>query len=262
VTHEVSPDPVILIHGAWQGAWVWDHLVPHLRAANLETHPIDLPGNGCDTTLASDVSLDLYLDFLSRRLRALGRPASLVAHSGGGVVASALAEAQPACVTRIAYVAGMMLPDGLGFADLIATLDDPDVAGVGPHLVWSADGMSSVVPPDVAAAYFFQDCPPETAAAAAARLTPQPEGGRAIRPCLTPDRFGRVPRLYVEASEDRAVAPRCQKSMQTLVPGARVITLPTGHAPHLSAPRELAAALLPFLLGSEVSAVDANRALL
>ena len=41
-------DPVLLIHGAWQGRWVWDRLVPLLQAAGLKTHPVDLPGNGAD----------------------------------------------------------------------------------------------------------------------------------------------------------------------------------------------------------------------
>ena len=42
---------------------------------------------------------------------------------------------------------------------------------------------------------------------ACARLSPQPEGGRAVSPRLTPERFGTVPRLYVEAKNDRSVVP-------------------------------------------------------
>ncbi len=73
-------------------------------------------------------------------------------------------------------------------------------------------------------------------------LTPQPERGRNIRAGLTPERFGTVPRLYVEAEADRSIVLACQRRMQALVPGAEVVTLLTGHAPHLAAPDLLAAA--------------------
>jgi len=179
--------------------------------------------------------------------------ASLVAHSGGGIVASAVAERFPEQVSRIAYIAGMMLPSGMAFADLVAELkrDYPDAGGVGPHLTWSRDRLTSRVPIQVALAYFFHDCPTADAALAAQKLTPQPDRGRAIRAKLTPQRFGRIPRLYVEAEADRAVIPPLQRRMQALVPGADVVTLPTGHAPHLAAPRLLADVLTPFLTGSE-----------
>jgi hypothetical protein len=38
--------------------------------------------------------------------------------------------------------------------------------------------------------------------------------------------------------------------MQALMPGALVATLPSGHAPQLSMPQELAEILLPFLKGA------------
>lgn len=42
------PDPVVPIHGAWAGAWVWQLLTPLLEEAGLEVVTIDLPGNGSD----------------------------------------------------------------------------------------------------------------------------------------------------------------------------------------------------------------------
>ena len=249
-----TPDPAILIHGAWQGAWVWDRLKSLLaNSAGIRSVAVDLPGNGNDDIKPADVSLEGYVAHVGRILERLGRPATLIAHSGGGITASAVAEHFPERVARIVYIAGMMLPSGMAFADLIAELkgDHPDAAGVGPHLIWSRDKLTSRVPLQAALAYFFQDCSAADAAAAAQRLTPQPERGRAIRAHLTSGRFGRVPRLYVEAEADRAVVPACQRRMQELVPGAEVITMPTGHAPHLVAPRLLADMLIPFLTAAE-----------
>jgi pimeloyl-ACP methyl ester carboxylesterase len=244
------PDPAILIHGAWQGAWVWDHLIPLLaRSAGISSLAVDLPGNGTDHTKPADVSLDLYVDHIGTLLKQLPERASLVAHSGAGVIASAVAERFPERVSRIVYVAGMMLPDSVSYADVVAELkhDHPNAAGIAPHLIWSPDRLTSRVPAEAALTYFFHDCPSEAATAAAQRLTPQPDRGRSARARLTPERFGRVPRLYVEAEADRSIILACQRRMQALVPGAEVVTLPTGHAPQLAAPGLLADALLPFL---------------
>jgi pimeloyl-ACP methyl ester carboxylesterase len=250
VTRPKKPaDPVILIHGAWAGSWVWDRLIPFLRRAKLRCHAIDLPGNGSDTVDPATVSLESYLDGLHGAIRKLGRPVSLVAHSGGGNVATAAAQCWPRSVSRIVYVAGMMLPHRATFVDLVAQVSKrhPEASGIDPHTVWSPDRLVTHVPPDAAIAHFFQDCDPEDARAAANRLTPQGQGGRAIVTQTSAARFGRIPRLYVEALHDKSVILPVQRLMQKLVPGARVVSLPTGHAPQLSAPARLAEEIIPFL---------------
>ncbi len=243
-------DPVVLIHGAWAGSWVWDRLLPRLSAAGLRCAAIDLPGNGAGALAPEAVTFEMYLRHLQAVINALPDPVSLVAHSGGGNVASAFAELRPDLVSRIVYVAGIMLPNGKSFVDIVAeaAATHPDAVGVDPATQYSRDGRVSYVPPDAAIAYFFNDCAPEDARAAAQRLTPQGEGGRAVAMRTTPQRYGRVPRLYVEASNDRSVIPAVQRRMQRLSPGARVISLPTGHAPQYSAPERLADAILPFLI--------------
>jgi pimeloyl-ACP methyl ester carboxylesterase len=175
----MRPDPVVLIHGAWAGAWVWEHPTPLLRERALETVALDLPGGGADRTPAAEVSLESCVARVGAALARLDRRVSLVAHSGCGIVASAVAEAVPDRVARIVYVAGMMLPDGVGFADLVrdSVGAHPEAAGIGPHLVWSEDGTTSRVPDRAAAEIFFHDCPAPLAAAAAARLRPQAQGG-------------------------------------------------------------------------------------
>lgn len=223
--------------------------MPFLSEAGLHVRAFDLPGNGSDDTDPADVSLDLYVGAVTRRIAEIDGPVSIVAHSGAGVVASQVAEACPERVDRLVYVAGMMLPDGVSFAEVVATVlaDEPNAGGIGPHLVWSDDRLTSRVPVEAARRIFYHDCPADLAEAAARRLTPQPERGRAVRPRLSAERFGRIPRFYVEARADRSVVPAVQRRMQALVPGAKVAALPTGHTPHLSAPQELADRLIPWL---------------
>ncbi|MGV8939180.1 MAG: alpha/beta fold hydrolase [Allorhizobium sp.] len=244
-----SPLDVFLIHGAWQGAWVWEKFIPYLEEAGFSSVAVDLPGNGKDDTAAGAVSLHLYVRHMLDLIGTVDRPVAIIAHSGGGVVASQLAQEVPEKIAAIVYVAGMMLPDGTGYGDLVAgsIAEHPEVSGIGPHLVWSDDRLTSRVPKAAAIRHFLNDVPLALAEQAAERLTPQPEGGRDIRPRITPERFGSVPRLYVEATGDQSVALLLQRRMQALVPGAETASLPTGHAPHVSAPAALANVVIPFL---------------
>lgn len=241
--------PVILIHGAWQGAWVWESFSPLLATEGFKPIAVDLPGNGTDDTPPDAVTLDLYVEHVCDIVARQAGPIILMGHSGGGVVVSQVAERIPDRVAGLVYVAGMMLPDGMSYSDLVreALPEHPGAGGISPHLVWSADRMTSSVPVKAAVAHFLSDLPSDLASHLAVRLTPQPEGGRATRPRLTPDRFGRIPRLYVEATEDQSVYIYLQRRMQALMPGAQIASLATGHAPHVSAPEALLAAVLPFL---------------
>lgn len=239
---------VVLIHGAWAGSWVWDDLLEGLRAAGYTPHAVDLPGNGSDDTHASAVSLDVYANYVAELIDRLHGPVQLVAHSGGGLTATAVAEQRAERIAGVTYVAGMMLPSGLPFAEACAELVStaPEVSGVGPFLQRSIDGLGTRVPAEIACALFFHDVPLPQALAAAQRLGAQPDGGRAVSARWTSERFGRLPRLYIECSADRSVVPAVQKWMQELVPGAERVTLACGHAPQLAAPDTLLAALLPF----------------
>ena len=245
-------DPIVLIHGAWQGAWAWARFLPHLEAAGLAAYAVDLPGNGVDGTDPADVTFEACLQHVHGIVRALGRPVSLVGHSGGGLLITAFAERWPQCVSRLVYVVGMMLPDGTGFEQIATEVrkDHPEASGIWPYLQWSEDRRVSCVPAEAAIAIFLNDCSAEDAAAAAARLTPQGEGGRAITTPASAERYGRVPRLYVEATKDRSVILPVQRAMQARAPGAAVVTLCTGHAPQYSAPAQLADAIVPFLRSS------------
>ncbi|MDN2584190.1 alpha/beta fold hydrolase [Aquibium sp. ELW1220] len=242
---------VVLIHGAWQGSWVWTRLAPRLEAAGLAAVAVDLPGNGADGTPPETASLDRYVAHVGAIVAAQSGPVALVGHSGGGVVATAVAERFCERVERVAYVAGMMLPPGMGFGDVLNDMKaaEKGLLGIGPHLVWSPDGRVSSVPVEAAADVFLNELPRDEALRLAKGLTPQGEGGRAISTAWTPQRFGTLPRLYVECVHDRSVLLPVQRRMQDLVPGAARVTLDADHAPHVSHPRRLADALVPFLKG-------------
>src|ERR1700730_6735367 len=115
-------DPVILIHGAWQGSWAWARFTPYLQAAGLAAHAVDLPGNGADGSDPADVAFGACLQHVYPVVRMLNRPVSLVGHSGGGLLVTAFAERWPDRVSRLVYVVGMMLPDGTSFEKLVSSM--------------------------------------------------------------------------------------------------------------------------------------------
>lgn len=243
---------IVLIHGAWQGSWAFDAWRPLLETAGWRVHCVDLPGNGHTPASAQrPATLAGYTDHVCEVLAALHRPAVVLGHSGGGIVASQVAEALPDQVAALVYLAGMMLPGGMAYSDLIAQAraDDPDwvYRGIAPHLRWSADGAHSEVDRDGALETFLHDCPPDAARAAAALLTPQPESGRAMANELSAQRFGRVPRVYVGCRNDRSVPWALQQRMQRLLPPQASVALDCGHVPQLACPGALTQALLPAL---------------
>ena len=186
---------VVLIHGAWAGSWVWDGLLDGLRSAGFTPHAVDLPGNGSDDTPATAVSLEIYTAHVCALIDQLEGPIQMVAHSGGGMTATAVAEKRAERIAGVSYVAGMMLPSGLSFAEACAELVStaPEVSGVGPFLQRSADGLGTRVPAEIACALFFHDVPLPQALAAAQRLGVQPDSGRAVVARWTAERFGRLP---------------------------------------------------------------------
>ena len=243
-----EPKEIVLIHGAWQGAWVWDTVLPRLRAAGWSCHAVDLPGNGAGGRPMGRVTFDDHRAHIARAIEYCHRPVRLVAHSGGGVLASQAAEDLPDQVAQIVYVCGMMLPSGTTFPELLAPFAeaDPAAIGIGAHLEAVEGGTR--VPEAAALDIFYHDCPPEAARAAAARLMPWPEPVRAPRPRLT-GRFLRARRAYVECLADRSVVLPVQREMLARTPGAVTASLPSGHAPMLSMPDVLADTLLRCLAG-------------
>ena len=167
------------------------------------------------------------------------------------MTASQVAQAAPERVSALVYLAGMMLPSGMSYGDVIAQCRaaDPgfDYQGIGPHLAWNEQRNASSVPLEAAMALFLHDCPPTAALKAASRFCVQPETGRAMVNRLSADRFGQVPRIYVECRQDRSVTLPLQQHMQQLTPGARRISLDCGHVPQLACPQALSDALLPVL---------------
>lgn len=244
-----APITAVLVHGAWAGGWVWKSLTACLDERGFNVLAPDLPGCGARLGDPAEASLDHCVADLKGQLEDIDGPLLLVGHSGGGAVVTQLAEAICERVVGVVYLAGMMLPSGTSFGEVVAEMlgEYPEASGIGPFLTWEPDGKVSSVPGPAIREIFLQDVSESVARQAIPRFGPQAEGSRVLVPQWTPDRFGRLPRLYVEACQDRSVVLPVQRRMQALVPGARVMSLDTGHVPQVAAPEAVADALAEFV---------------
>lgn len=242
---------LVLVHGAWQGSWAFAAWRPLLEARGWHVHAVDLPGNGWGPLGDAPADLASYTAHVAGLVRSIDAPVIVVGHSGGGLTASQVAEELPERIAGLVYLAGMMLPSGMGFGELVrdvaAQTPDADLAGITPWLEWNAARTHTAVRPEGALRCFVHDCEPGAARGAAALLRPQPETGRAMCNRLSATRFGRVPRIYVECRDDRSVWLPLQRRMQQLSPGATCLPMDCGHVPQLAQPERLTALLLPEL---------------
>lgn len=119
---------ILLVHGAWHGAWCWDAVRDILESRGRTVHTIDLP----TVHAPNKAELDLADDARAVRaaVDAIAGPVVVVAHSYGGVpTTQGLAGASN--VAHIVYIAAFALDAG---ESLLGA-----VGGV-PPTWWMVDG--------------------------------------------------------------------------------------------------------------------------
>jgi pimeloyl-ACP methyl ester carboxylesterase len=234
----------ILIHGAWQGGWAWDTVVPGLQAAGHDAIAVDLPGHPDNPMPASEVDLARYAGHVAGVIDSVRGPVVLVGHSSGGIAAEQACERRPERVALAIYLAAFLLPDGMSLIEFYARNLEPWMKGAVTRVTLDATGEWSSIDPVQAVDVFYHKADRAQAEAAASRLTPHPEGARRSRMQLTDARFGQVPRVYIETLEDRSVHLPLQRRMQEMTPCLDVYSLDSDHAPQLSDPNGLVALML------------------
>lgn len=98
---------LLLVHGAWHGAWCWeDAFAPHLRALGLHVETIDLPGHGVPGSRRLPwLTISDYVDAVQARLAQMGRPVVVLGHSMGGYAAQKLMERRPSQLAGVVLLA-------------------------------------------------------------------------------------------------------------------------------------------------------------
>lgn len=235
----------ILIHGGMHGGWCWERIVPLLEAAGHGVEAPDLPGMGADRTpFAADIMAQ-WTDAMADLVLAAPEPPIVVGHSRAGVTLSELGERLPDRIARLVYLAAVLQPDGKGMGDMVADFPDSGAAKLAAGVeVDEVRGVLTMTDLEAAKEGFYNLCDPADAEAGARRLCPEPLAIMTAPVRITPKRFGRVPRAYIETEFDNAMPLSLQRAMQADLPCAPVITLRTDHSPFYSDPAACAAALL------------------
>jgi pimeloyl-ACP methyl ester carboxylesterase len=226
----------ILVHGGGHGGWCWDKLVPELRNRGHRVVAPDLPGMGADRTPLEQVTLGGWGDFIASLARRSERPAVLVGHSRGGPVIGEAAERAPEAVLGLIYVSAIMIPAGM--TTVAAFAEEPtelmDSATMTP------DGLGFIFDREVARRRFYHRASQADAEAALDRLCPEPIAPNQAPMTVTAERWGTVPRAFIECADDRALPLAFQRNLQKTLLCDPVVTLDSDHSPFLCMPAELA----------------------
>ena len=153
------------------------------------------------------------------------------------MVISQAAEQRPDKVKMLVYLAAFLLRDGEALLSVAANDTESLVL---PNLVMSEDQASATIREDVIREALLADCSDEDVERAKSRFVPQAVAPFATPLAVTEDNCGRVPRVYIETLQDRAVSPWFQKEMYERLPCQNVVSMDTSHSPFFSAPEELA----------------------
>lgn len=231
----------VLVHGAWADASSWERVKPLLEKEGQRVVVVELPAHGGDTTAVAQASLQGYTDKVVQVLDAQQGPVILVGHSMGGTVISQAAEQRPEKVSKLVYLAAYLLRNGESLYQISQTDTE---SRLGAHIVPEQDGSVLALKPEAMADAFCQDCSAADAEQLKAKLKPEPTAPLGTPVAVTEERWGKVPRVYIETLQDRTVGPGLQKRMYTASPVERVLSLDSGHAPFLTRPDELASHLL------------------
>jgi pimeloyl-ACP methyl ester carboxylesterase len=227
----------VLIAGAWHGAWCWEKVAPLLEAQGHRVLAPELPATGADPADPSRVTLENWARFVADAVEREPQPVTLVGHSRGGIVISRVAELVPERLRRLVYLAAYLLPAG-GSLTEAARADRQSL--VPPNMISAAGGATCNLRAEVIRDALFGQCTDADYEFALARMSPEP-----LKPLVTPlkvtaQRFGSVPRAYIECLQDRTVTLAAQRRMQADLPCDPVLTLDSDHSPFLSHPQELA----------------------
>lgn len=226
---------IILVPGFWLDASSWSEVTPPLVAAGHTVNPLTPPGLESVDAPRDGIGLRDHIDATIAVLDALGGPAVLIGHSGGGAVIHAVVDARPELVARAIYVDSGPMGEGGSINDGL-----PVINGEIPLPDWEYFGEEDLV-----------DLTDELRAAFRARAIPEPRGVAYDTQHLSDDsrRYG-VPVTVItcefttEQLQAWIEAGAPEVSELALITDVEYVELPTGHWPQFTKPAELGAAIL------------------
>ena len=203
--------PVLLVHGAWHGAWWWSAAQAALDGMGVSSWAIDLPGHGLSLDPLGDLGTDA--DSVCSAMRTIerltGQDVVLVGHSyGGGVITEAAARHLAAGnrPAHLVYVTAAALSDGESVGGLAVAVNG-NKTRLSELSQPAGDGTVSVGPRELVTEVFYSRC---SARGGQCRMAPAgPSIGEQLRPADR-RRPALIYREHVHRLQRRSgVAPGC-----------------------------------------------------
>jgi pimeloyl-ACP methyl ester carboxylesterase len=231
---------LVLVHGAWHGAWCWRRVLPQLWAGGAHVVVVTLSGLGERAhRLTPSITLGTHVADVVTAVRAAEcRDAVLVGHSYGGMVVTGAADVLREEVGPLVYLDAVVPLPG----DAWSTRNSPEV-----QAQRRADiARQGTLPPPPASVFGLAG---EDAAWVERRQTPQPGGVYDDPLEFDGERWAARRRVFVDCTAPPLPTIDPSRALVRRQPGWEVVELATGHDPMISAPDEVAAVLLGVARG-------------
>lgn len=245
-----SNKTILLIHGAWEGAWSWEETTAYLEKSGHTVKAIDLPGHGDDRTPTSAINMALYSNRVKDELNKTDGQVVLVGHSFGGFIISQVAEEMPEKIEKLVFVASALPYDG---KTAVEVFEEDDESEFLENLIFSDDKSTATMSKETIKNIIFTGATDAQIEALLPNLVVQATKPFFEQVITTPENFGRVPKAFVETTLDRVISLKHQRYVQKMVGITETVTLEYGHVPLETAPEKLANALNKIATSSDVA---------
>ena len=239
-----------LVHGAFQGAWCWDLLIPYLEAQGHKTVAMDLPIENESATLSQ------FGDAVIQALPKTDDDIVLVGHSMAGTIIPLVAEAVK--VRQLVFLASLIPYPGISTIDQFSHHLDSDTLKSfnyqpkdlskleqfhsEPDMYEPASVGKDYSDEAVLRHFFFHDCQPDVTQWALSKSRSQQSMAYMFE--TNPLKaLPSVERKYIVGTHDRIISPTWSRYAARKRLGVDAIELASGHCPHLSRPDLLASVL-------------------
>jgi pimeloyl-ACP methyl ester carboxylesterase len=198
---------ILLVHGAWGGAWEFEEVIAGLHERGHQALAIDLPGHGELSDVArADVTMNAYVDRVVESLEEQQGNVTLVGHSLAGAVISQVAERVPEKIARLIYVAAMLPANG---DTPLGSMKSDRHGKLLAKLVFSSDeSYATLEKQDIIDVLLHDVDDAELAEEHADKLSiKQATAPFMATAQLSNERFGGVPKHYICCTLDRVLSP-------------------------------------------------------
>ena len=239
---------IVMVHGGFHWGGCFEKVANQMAIRGFPVAMPDLAGHGYDDTPLSKIkTMSDYVAPVESILQNTSMPVVLLGHSMAGLTLNYLGERYSDKIARLIYLAAVMPKNGTSVFDN-ASATNSAVAPLSSPLE-DGSGIRITTNPSALKAAFFGDCSDHDVEVAVNNLTEvNPMAPFVWVSDITPQRFGRVPRTYIETLRDCALPLEAQRSYQAEVPGATVMKLDSAHSPFLSHPGELTEILVSLFV--------------